>query len=72
MLENLAPREPKQSSKIDEIRAGLSPEDQKLLDEYIADVDRWSPNGLSNALRTQGIALSGDTIRRYRIRHGLC
>ena len=72
MLENLTPREPKHSSKIDEIRSGLSAEDKKLFDEYLDDVDRWSPNGLALALRTQGIALSGDTIRRYRQRRGLC
>jgi hypothetical protein len=72
MLENLAPREPKHSSKIDDIRSGLSPEDQKLFDEYLHDVDRWSPNGLALALRAQGIMLSGDTIRRFRQRRGLC
>ena len=72
MLENLAPREPKLSSKIEEIRSGLSSEDQKLFDEYLEDVDRWSPNGLALALSTQGIRLSGDTIRRYRQRRGLC
>jgi hypothetical protein len=72
MLENLAPREPKPTSKIEQVRATLSPEDQKLFDGYIEDVDRWSPNALALALNGQGISLSGDTIRRFRQRHGLC
>jgi hypothetical protein len=72
MLENLTPRPARVASKIDQIRQTLSDEDAKLFDSYLRDVDGWTPNGLALALRTQGIELSGDTIRRYRLRHGYC
>ena len=72
MLENLTPRTRTALSKIDHIRAALEPKDQKLFDEYIRDVHNWTANGLALALSTQGIHISGDTIRRYRLRHGYC
>jgi hypothetical protein len=71
MLENLTPRTARQS-KIDQIRDGLEPEDQKLFDQYLNDVSGWSPNQLALALSGHGIHVAGDTIRRYRLRHGLC
>lgn len=72
MLENLTPRTVTPPCKITEIRATLSLEDQKLLDVYLQDCDGWKPNDLSLALRRQGILVSGDTIRRYRVRHSVC
>jgi len=71
MLENLAPRTSR-VSKIDQIRNDLDAQDQKLFDEYLSDVSAWTPNQLALALSNRGIHLSGDTIRRYRLRHGLC
>jgi hypothetical protein len=71
MLENLAPRTSR-VSKIDQIRNDLDAQDQKLFDEYLSDVSAWTPNQLALALSSRGVYLSGDTIRRYRLRHGLC
>lgn len=72
MLENLKPPGRSVPCKIDETRAGLEPEDQKLFDSFLRDCETWSPNALSLALRRQGILIAGDTIRRYRARHSLC
>lgn len=72
MLENLTPKAPTPPCKVTQIREGLEPDDQKLLDVYLRDCQSWSPNGLSQALRGQGIHISGDTIRRYRVRQSLC
>ena len=71
MLENLTPRV-NTPSKIDLIKQGLDPKDRALLDIYLQDVTGWSPNQLSYALSAQGINISGDTIRRYRLRQGYC
>ena len=71
MLENLTPRTSR-VSKIDQIRDGLEPADQKLFDQYLNDVTNWSPNQLALALSGHGIYVASDTIRRYRLRHGLC
>ena len=71
-MEDLAPRNTKKVFKIEAIRNSLEPADQKLFDDYLEDVNRWSPNELSLALRSQGIVISGDTIRRYRQRNGFC
>jgi len=72
MLENLTPRRAPAASKIDQIRETLSHEDAELFDSYLRDVDGWTSNDLARALRTQGIELHGDTIRRYRQRHSFC
>lgn len=72
MLEHLTPRTIHSPCKISEIRDTLTPEDQKLLDSYLADFKTWSPNALSVALRSQNILVHSDTIRRFRVRHGLC
>lgn len=72
MLENLKPPGRTAPSKIDAIRNSLEPADRKLFDQYLNDCLTWSPNGLSVALRRQNILLSGDTIRRHRVRHNLC
>jgi hypothetical protein len=72
MLEDLAPRNTKKVFKIEAIRNSLEPADQKLFDEYLEDVNRWSPSQLALALHTQGITISADTIRRHRQRLGLC
>lgn len=72
MLENLKPPGYRPPSKIDETREALEPHDRELFDSYLADCVTWSPNGLSIALRRQGIFVAADTIRRYRARHSLC
>lgn len=72
MLENLKPPGRVAPCKIDVTRESLEPEDRKLFDDYLSDCATWSPNGLSIALRRKNILLSGDTIRRYRVRHDLC
>ena len=72
MLENLTPPSRSAPCKITAIRETLEAQDQKLFDSYLADCQNWSPNDLSLALRGQAILISGDTIRRFRVRHGLC
>lgn len=72
MLENLTPPGRPAPCKVTSIREGLDPDDQKLLDTFLGDCVNWSPNALSVALRRQGILMSGDTIRRYRVRNDLC
>lgn len=72
MLENLEPPGHTVPSKVDLTREALEPKDQELFDSYLQDCATWSPNALSLALRRQNIMLSGDTIRRYRVRHNLC
>lgn len=72
MLENLTPPTRSVLLKVEQTRKTLTPEDQKLFDSYLADCETWSPNSLSVALRRQNIMLSGDTIRRHRVRNNLC
>jgi hypothetical protein len=72
MLEDIGPRATTTVGKIDRILNDLELNDKKLFEEFLADVTRWSPNELSFALSKKGISVAGDTIRRYRRKHGLC
>jgi hypothetical protein len=72
MLENLKPRETTHVAKIDQILNDLDTDDRKLFTGFLADVNSWSPNELSFALSEHGISVAGDTIRRYRRKHGFC
>lgn len=72
MLEHLTPPDRIAPCKVDDTREGLAPDDRTLFDTFLRDCAAWSPNALSAALRKQNIMLSGDTIRRYRVRNNLC
>lgn len=71
MLENLQPLKDRRARcKVADTIAGLDPEDAVLLKAYMADTERWSANGLSNALASRGIRMAVTTIIRHR--NGQC
>lgn len=64
MLEGLTPATGKNSCKVGDVLATLDAKDQTILTEALAD-KRWSPMGLSKALRARGLILGKDTIRTH-------
>ena len=67
MLENLEPIKHRgKRCKVGDTIASLDPEDSMLLERYVNDKERWSANGLSNALRSRGISMAVTTIIRHR------
>lgn len=56
--------------KIATIFEQLDSEDRELLDQFLADEETWSSNGLANGLRERGVFVSVHTILKHR--KGLC
>jgi len=56
--------------KIATIFEQLDSADCELLDQFLADEERWSSNGLANGLRERGVFVSVHTILKHR--KGLC
>lgn len=67
MLEGLMPKHDRRNRcKVGETIRELDQQDAVLMERYMADTERWSANGLSNALRSRGISLAVTTIIRHR------
>ena len=49
----------------------LAPEDRTILIDAMLD-ERWTPTGLSNALRAKGILTTPDTLRAHMKRTCRC
>lgn len=64
MLEGLAPTTGKTTCKVGDVLATLDAKDQEILIAALAD-KRWSPMGLSKALRARGVILGKDTLRTH-------
>jgi hypothetical protein len=64
MLEGLTPATGKNSCKVGDILITLEEQDRNILNEALAD-KRWSPMGLSKALRARGVILGKDTLRTH-------
>jgi len=73
MLEGLTPPQNKAVyCKVKETLASLEDSDKKILEEALADTDRWKHKTLSNALRAKGLSLSDTTISKHRLRVCAC
>lgn len=67
MLEGLKPiADRRNRCKISVILSSLDQEDAELLRGFLADTDRWSANGLANALLSRGVKVSVGVIIRHR------
>lgn len=66
MLEDLKPVSTVRSCKIRTIKEGLSKSDAKLLDQYIADTQKWTPHVLAKALGTKGLKVDHRQISMHR------
>lgn len=73
MLEGLEP--PKNRTeycKVKDTMLTLNEADQKILEEALADTERWKHKTLSNALRSKGVNLADTTISKHRLRVCAC
>jgi hypothetical protein len=66
MLENLQPADTAKICKIVQTITTLEPKDATVLNDAINDAVKWSNNGLSDALKSRGLSISPETIRRHR------
>lgn len=73
MLEGLTPPENKSVfCKVKETLSSLDDSDRKILEDALADTERWKHKTLSNALRTKGVSLADTTISKHRLRVCAC
>jgi len=73
MLEGLTPPESKSVyCKVKETLSSLDDSDRKILEDALADTERWKHKTLSNALRTKGVSLADTTISKHRLRVCAC
>lgn len=64
LLDDLTPDKPVEPCRAIQVALELEPDDARiLLDAY--KNERWSPTGLSNALRSRGVTIAADTIRLH-------
>jgi hypothetical protein len=67
MLEGLEPLKNRTyTCKIELMQEQLDPKDYQILLEALADSNKWTAKGLSNALKTRGVTLADTTITRHR------
>lgn len=66
MLEDLEPVKPIRSCKVRTLKEGLDPKDQLLLDQYLADVETWTPHKLARALATKGLKIDHRQLSQHR------
>lgn len=64
ILDNLTPEKPLEPCRAIQAALELDPEDARTLLDALND-SRWTPSGLSNALRARGVTLAADTIRSH-------
>jgi hypothetical protein len=73
MLEGLTPPESKSVyCKVKETLTSLDESDRKILEDALADTERWKHKTLSNALRAKGLSLADTTISKHRLRVCAC
>jgi hypothetical protein len=72
MLENLKPVAHIRSCKVRTIKEGLSESDTKLLDQYLADSQKWTPHVLAKALGSKGLKIDHRQIMSHRDRTCTC
>lgn len=73
MLEGLTPPENKSVfCKVKETLSSLDDSDRKILEDALADTERWKHKTLSNALRAKGVSLADTTISKHRLRVCAC
>lgn len=70
MLEGLEPNENMRGCRVATVLAKLEGADRDIFMDAVNDTARWSSNGLSEALRARGIAISVTPIISHR--KGLC
>lgn len=67
MLEGLEPIKSKSVyCKIAQTLETLDKKDQDILNQALADKDKWSDKGLSTALRQRGLSIADTTISKHR------
>jgi hypothetical protein len=71
LLEGLTPEKPLEPCRAISAALELDAEDARILLDAYED-ERWSPTGLSNALRARGITLAADTIRLHKRKECRC
>lgn len=66
MLEGLTPPKSNKGCKVSRILDDLEPADVEILNKALADIENWSSQALSNALRERGLEISPASIQRHR------
>lgn len=67
MLEGLEPNKSKSVyCKVAQTLETLEKKDQDILNQALADKEKWSDKGLSNALRERGVSLADTTLSKHR------
>ena len=70
MLEDLEPSKRIYHCRVKIVRAKLDESDKKIFDEALADEQKWTPYGLSQALTKRGIKIFDKPIKKHR--EGTC
>jgi len=65
MLEGLTPPEDTNLCKVSKLAADLSPEDNAILQDALAD-HRWSTLALTNELNARGLIMGETAVRKHR------
>jgi hypothetical protein len=71
MLEGLTPPVEDALCKVGRISSDLSPEDNQILTDALAD-PKWSTNGLALALRGRGLDVGDTVLRKHRKKECAC
>lgn len=66
MLEDLEPVKQVRSCKVRTLKDGLSDNDKKLLEGYLADSVTWTPHKLAKALGLKGLKIDHRQISQHR------
>ena len=70
VLENLEPTKRIYHCRVKVVRAKLDENDKKIFDEALANEQKWTPYGLSQALIKRGIKIFDKPIKKHR--EGTC
>jgi len=72
MLEGLEPRVRLRPCAVRTVLEGLEESDQQILKDALADVGRWTNNGLAVSLTERGVSISEGPIRKHRLKMCTC
>lgn len=70
LLDDFEPERRRYTCRVRTVLEELDESDQKILEDALADKDKWTNNSLAKELKKRGIDLKSESMRKHR--DGLC
>lgn len=72
LLDNLEPHRRDYPCNVAKTLDSLEPEDRAVLEQALADENKWSAYGLHAALKSRGVRLNDKAISKHRLKQCDC